>query len=309
MFTLAVDRITRAQYALITRAQALAVGLTDAQISARLRNGTWIEIRPSVYAIAGAPQSWHQVVLASVLAFGCETWASHATAGHLWALKGFDQPDELEVVSTLLSRTRLDGVRGRQSGALFEIDLTWRHKIPTVTAERALIDVSSRLTADRLGRVLDDAMRRRLIDLEELRRCAGRLLPAPGRSMSKVHAVLGARIPGYNPGDSDLETRALRALTAAGLPPPKQQHRIDVRGRKARIDLAYPELMIAIELDSWEYHGRNNLTAFTDDRAKKNDLIAKGWAAPSFTESMTDEYFVSMIRTLFEAAIRRQGAA
>ena len=132
------------------------------------------------------------------------------------------------------------------------------------------------------------------------------LLPAPGRSMSKVHAVLGARIPGYDPGDSDLETRALRALTAAGLPPPKQQHRMVLRGKKVRIDLAYPELKIAIELDSWKYHGGDNYTAFTDDRARKNDLIALGWAAPSFTESMTDEYFVSVIRELHRAAIERQ---
>ena len=127
--------------------------------------------------------------------------------------------------------------------------------------------------------------------------------------MSKVHAVLGARIPGYDPGDSDLETRALRALSAAGLPPPKQQHRIRIDGKPRRIDLAYPDLKIAIELDSYKYHGGNNLTAFNDDRAKKNDLIVKGWAAPSFTESMSDEYFVAMIRTLHDAAIRRQGAA
>jgi hypothetical protein len=192
---------------------------------------------------------------------------------------------------------------------LFDSDLTTRHRIPTVTAERALIDVSSRLTADRLDRVLDDAIRRKLIDLEDFRRCAGRLLPAPGRSMSKVHAVLGARIPGYDPGDSDLETRALRALTAAGLPPPKQQHRMTLNGKKVRIDLAYPELMIAIELDSWKYHGGHNLTAFTDDRARKNDLIALGWAAPSFTESMADEYFVSVITQLYEQAIERQSAA
>lgn len=289
--------------------QALAAGLTDGQIRARLRNGTWIEVRPSVYAIAGAPQSWHQIVLASVLAYGCQAWVGHATATHLWGVKSFDQPERLELVARLGTLIRLDGVRGRRSGALFDSDLTARHRIPTVTAERALIDVSSRLTADRLGRVLDDAIRRRLIDLEEFRRCAGRLLPAPGRSMSKVHAVLGARIPGYDPGDSDLETRALRALTAAGLPPPKQQHRILIDGKKARIDLAYPELMIAIELDSWESYGRNNLTAFTDDRAKKNDLIVKGWAAPSFTESMTDEYFVSMIRKLHDAAIACELAA
>lgn len=304
-----IDRITRLQYALITRAQALAAGLTDGQIEVRLRNGVWIEIRPSVYAIAGAPQSWHQMLLASVLAHGCQSWASHATANHLWALKGFDQPEELELIAHLGTQIRLDGVRGRRSGSLFDSDLTVRHGIPTVSAERALIDVSSRLTENRLGRILDDALRRRIIDLEEFRRCAQRLLPAPGRSMSRVHAALGARIPGYDPGDSDLETRALRALTAAGLPPPKQQHRMLLRGRRVRIDLAYPDLKIAIELDSWKYHGGDNLTAFTDDRARKNDLIALGWAAPSFTESMTDEYFFSVIRELYDAAIARQSVA
>ncbi len=309
MSTRELHRFTRTQFALITRAQALRLGLTEGQIEVLLRNGVWFEIRPSVYAIAGAPQSWHQAVLASVLAYGRDAWASHGTAMHLWRQKGFDQPERLELVSSLASAVRLEGVQGRRSGALFDSDLTVRHGIPTVTAARALIDVSSRLTADRIGRVLDDAVRRRLIDLEEFRRCAQRLLPAPGRSMSKVHAVLGARLPSYHPGDSDLETRALRVLTAAGLPPPRQQHRMMLRGKKVRIDLAYPELKIAIELDSWAYHGGNNLTAFTHDRAKKNDLIAIGWAAPSFTESMSDDYFVSVIRELHDAAIERQSVA
>ena len=82
-----------------------------------------------------------------------------------------------------------------------------------------------------------------------------------------------------------------------------------LNGKKVRIDLAYPELKIAIELDSWKYHGGDNLTAFTNDRARKNDLIALGWAAPSFTESMSDDYFVSVIKRLYEQAIRRQPAA
>ena len=262
-----IDRFTRSQYALITRAQALATGLTDGEIQGLLRRGLWIEIRPSVYAIAGAPQSWHQMLLASVLAIGCDSWAGHGTATHLWTLKDCRQPDQLELVAAdLVHRVRLDGVHGRRSRTLFETDLTVRHGIPTVTAERALIDVSSRFTARELGRVLDDSIRRDLIVLEDFRRCAARLLPAPGRSMSKVHAVLAARLPGYNPGDSDLETRALRALTAAGLPPPRQQYRMVLNGKKVRIDLAYPELKIAIELDSWKYHGGNNLTVFTDDR-------------------------------------------
>ena len=96
---------------------------------------------------------------------------------------------------------RLDGVRGRRSGALFDSDLTVRHRIPTVTAERALIDVSSRCSRPSGSAVCSTTRSAAgCIDLEEFRRCAQRLLPAPGRSMSKVHAVLGARDPRLRPG-------------------------------------------------------------------------------------------------------------
>ena len=209
---------------------------------------------------------------------GCQSWASHATANHLWALKGFDQPEAARAHRAISERSSAStacvvGGPARCS----TVTSRCRHGIPTVTG---------RARAHR--RVL--AAHRRTGSVESSTTpCGGgsstsrssggapsRLLPAPGRSMSKVHAVLGARIPGYDPGDSDLETRALRALTAAGLPPPKQQHRMRPPRPKVRIDLAYPDLKIAIELDSWKYHGGDNLTAFTDDRARKNDLDRAG---------------------------------
>ena len=96
---------------------------------------------------------------------------------------------------------RLDGVRGRRSGALFDSDLTVRHRIPTVTAERALIDVSSRAHG---GSARPCARRRDPAPSSSTSRSSGgvrrRLLPAPGRSMSKVHAVLGRADPRLRPG-------------------------------------------------------------------------------------------------------------
>jgi hypothetical protein len=243
-----LNRIARRQRGLITRLQALACGLTAGQITSRLRNGTWILVRPDVYAVAAAPQSWEQSLLAVTLAAPCA--ASHRSAGHLWPLRGFDQPRQLEVASSHSQFVRLDGVRGHRSRALFDADLTRRRGIATVTAERALIDLSGSLTTKQMGVILDDAIRRRIAGLETFRRCAGRLAPGPGRSMRRVHDVLVLRVPGYNPGDSDLETRALRLLVAAGFPPPRQQFRIRLRTKLARIDLAYPEQKIAIELDS-----------------------------------------------------------
>ena len=299
----ALDRFTRRQYGLITRSQALWCGLSPAQIRTRLERREWLEIRPSVYAVAGAPQSREQVLLAVLLAHGRASFASHATAAHHWRLKNCEQPDEIEVVSSLASEVRLDGVRGHRSGTLFDADCTASRGIPTVTAERSLLDVSGRLSQRGLGVILDDAIQRRLIDLESFRRCAQRLTPAPGRSISRVRKVLEERLPGYSPGESDLETRALRALVSAGLPPPRQQYRMTLAGKKVRIDLAYPEQRIAIELDSWEFHGNGNRTAFDVDKARFNDLLVIGWSPTAFTSTMTDEYLVSVVGELLRRAL------
>jgi hypothetical protein len=302
-----VNRSARKQRGLVTRVQALACGVTAGQIESRLRNGTWLLVRPDVYAIAGAPQSWEQSLLAVTLAAPCS--ASHRSTAHLLALRTFDQPARLEVISSHAQFVRLDGVRGHRSRALFDADLTRRRGVPTVTAERALIDLSGSMTTKHLGLVLDDAIRRKVADLETFRRCAGRLAPGPGRSMRRVHDVLGLRLPGYNPGDSDLETRALRILVAAGFPPPRQQYRVRLRTKVARIDLAYPEQKIAIELDSWEYHGMENRTAFTVDRATTNDLLVIGWAPTRFTPDMTDDYFVDTIQRLWPDECVQPGVA
>ena len=99
------------------------------------------------------------------------------------------------------------------------------------------------------------------------------------------------------------------SLVAAGLPTAAQQFRIRLRTKLARIDLAYPEQKIAIELDSWEFHGRENRTAFTVDRATSNDLLVIGWAPTQFTPDMSDEYFVDTIRRLWPDECSRSGAA
>ena len=65
-----VNRLTRRQRSLISRTQALAAGLTDAQIKALLQQRIWVLIRPGVYAVAGAAPSWEQAVLAVLLSAG-----------------------------------------------------------------------------------------------------------------------------------------------------------------------------------------------------------------------------------------------
>jgi len=60
------------------------------------------------------------------------------------------------------------------------------------------------------------------------------------------------------------------------------------------LDLAYPELMIAIELDGWSVHRWR--TAFDRDRSRKNRLEVHGWMVLQFTSKMPDDEIVDMTR-------------
>ena len=114
-----------------------------------------------------------------------------------------------------------------------------------------------------------------------------------------MHAVLAARWDGYDPGDSDLESRVLRALAAAGLPLPGQQVRVTVGGRRCYLDLAYVEIRLAIEIDSWAYHRFRS--AFDGDRAKGNELLLLGWRVLRLTDAMSDAQVVDDRRRALHA--------
>lgn len=298
---LAPNQIARNQHALITHDQALAAGLSHWQVRRRVRSGEWAVIRPRVYVSGGAPPTWLQSVAAVALSAGAGAWISNETAAVLWALPGVEA-QRIDVLTGLHRRVRLDGVRGHRSGALFTADLTRRHGIAVTSPARTLVDLSASVPHHRLGALLDHGLRSRLITLDALSRCVSRLPEAPGRRTAVVHDLLGDRVSGYDPGDSDLETRVLRVLVGAGMPAPVQQHPVRIGGRTFRIDLAYPEQKLAIELDGWEFH--RSRTAFDSDRSRANLLVAQGWTLIRFTSRSTDDEILACVR-----ACGRSGAA
>lgn len=288
-----LNRIAAAQHSLITLDQAQRCGMATGQIRHRVRSGEWLVARRGVYAVAGAPSTWTQAVAAAVFCLQPSAWASHGTAGRLW---GFDlaAPDAIDVLVDLDRRVKMDGVASHRSGALFTADLTRQLRIPVTSPERTIVDLSASVSVPALGRMLDDALRRRLVRLDRLSSCVARLAKSPGRRPAAVQELLAERLPGYDPGESDLETRVLRALVAAGLPAPVQQHRVRIGGRTFRIDLAFVAVKLAIELDGWEFH--SSRSAFDDDRTRANALVAAGWTLLRFTSRSTDAEIVACVR-------------
>jgi len=211
------------------------------------------------------------------------------------------EADAIDVLVDFDRRVKMAGVHCHRSRALFTADLTRHLRIPLTSPERTLVDLSATVPERALGRMLDDGLRRRTIRLDRLRSCAARLSKSPGRRPTVVQGLLAARLPGYDPGDSDLETRVLRMLVAAHLPAPAQQHRVRVGAQTFKIDLAYPEHKLAVELDGWEFHKAR--TAFDGDRARANLLIASGWTLVRFTSRSSTAEVVGCV----QAVLRQSG--
>lgn len=297
----AAAEVAQRQLGLITYKQAREIGLDRQQIAYRSANRVWERVRPRVYMIRGAPRSWPQVVLSAVLAAGDFAVASHRTAARLWNLP-VELSDRIEITTLLDRRVRIPGVRAHRSGAWDERDLSSVLSIPVTSPARTLADLSTALGADGLARAIDDALRRDILSLSAMHAVAQRFGIAPGRSPKTMRAVLAKRTPGYDPGDSELETRVWETIRDAGLPLPVRRHPISVNGRRYLIDLAYPEQRIAIEVDGFEFHGER--TPFDGDRARQNVIVLAEWKPLRYTSASSPEQIITEVTTaLFGHAV------
>jgi very-short-patch-repair endonuclease len=284
-----VVSVAEGQHGAISTSQVRELGISPKQIHRLIAEGWLVPVRPGVFVLGGL-RTWHQAVMAAVLAAGSGAVASHSTAAVLWGLPGVER-SSTELSTSRPDRRRLEGVRAHRTLAFLGCEHTIRERIPVTTVARTIVDVSGRYSVPQLGRMTDHGLRRGMLRIVDLRKCVAGLAPAPGRHPNKIHRVLRRRLTGYEAGESDLEMRFVRALVGSGLPEPVQQHSVTLGSRRCRIDLAYPDLMIAIEVDGWEFH--RTRTAFDQDRARANDLVVAGWHVLRFTSTMTNEQAVS----------------
>jgi very-short-patch-repair endonuclease len=139
---------------------------------------------------------------------------------------------------------------------------------------------------------LDDALRRRLVTVAQLRRRLGR---AGGRGRSGTALLrdfVDARAGLTRAPESGLETRLLRVLRAAGLPRPAVQHRIG----NYRVDFAYPGARVAIEADGFRWHSTRQ--QWDRDRARRNALTAMGWTVLHVTSTQLREQPEEVVNTI-----------
>ncbi|MGZ4127498.1 MAG: DUF559 domain-containing protein [Actinomycetota bacterium] len=210
--------------------------------------------------------------MTACLAWGSGVVVSHRSAAALWQLAGFE-PGPIEITVPHGLRRKGPGVVHRN--VLSVRDVTTLEVIPVTNPARTLIDVSSVASRDEVEEALDDALRRGLVSMPRLRRSLEEVARRGRPGVRAMRLLLEAREPSSVP-QSVFETRLLRALKRARLPAPVVQHQIRSGGRLvAVVDLAFPDLRLAIEADGYRWH--SGRTRWEHDRARRNNLTLLGW--------------------------------
>ena len=289
------------QYGLVTAEQALQ-RMSRRELDRRVRTGQLERIRPTVYRCEGAPPSWEQQLFGVCLRLGPSAVASHRSAARLWRLEPVIS-DRLEVTVPRGKSARLAGVTVHHA-ALQSGDRTRRFRIPVTSAVMTLIHLATTVGADTLEAALDDALRQRHTTVTQMDRRLKGMAGSGRRQLRVLRRLIHERGPGYAPGESQWEDQSFRWIIAAGLPAPVRQYPVILDRRRRRIDLAYPDLKIAIEFDGWDRHQIRR--RFDDDRARTVDLQLAGWLVLPFTSATLRTVVVDKVR---EARAQRKAAA
>ena len=271
------------QYGMFSHAQAVAAGVSPSTIQRRVDDGSWLRHGHAVYAIGGAPLNFESHVMAAILDAG-EAFASHRTAAYLHGLDGFAARTRVEVVIFDRRGISIPGVTVHRPRIWLPEDKSETRRIPVTSVARSLFDLAATCRRREVEVAFDDALRRGLVSIETIVERLERVRRPGVPGLSRVAALVADRLT--NPmEDSELEAMFRKLLEQAGLPAPVAQNEVrrDDGSLVAEVDFAYPQIRLAIELDSWTYHGGRS--PFEGDRVKQYELYDAGWDCLRFTKS------------------------
>lgn len=267
---LAALDLASSQFGVLHVRQGAELGLNERAISRRLSKG-WRKIHPGVVSIPGHPDTFEQRAMAAHLYAGPDSLLCHHSAGRLHGLDGITNrridvstPRRLRSKDLIVHQRDVTTLRRKHFGPL-----------PATTIDQTLVDLAGVLSETALEVALDSALRKGLTLTERLgsllRLRGGRGVPG----CSRLASLLADRAPQARPSESVVETMLGQLARAHELPRPVPQHVVTIPGSPdIRVDFAYPQLMIAIEIDSVRWH--SGLRAIHRDNRRQNMLAARG---------------------------------
>ena len=262
-----------------------ALGMTRSHLRTLVRDHRIRSLFRSVYVDTATPDTRDLRTFALTLVLPPHGVICHCSAAWALGIDAFQPKDRFLLTPQCMvphstSRSRHSGVRCIQ-GYLPDADVMIVNGLPLTTASRTTVDLMRTLRRPYALSVADAMVRAELVTIAQLARRIRRLKHFPGIIQARdLLRLIDPRAE--SPGESWLRLR----LVDAGFPFPRPQYEvIDHRGRViARIDLAYPEIRLAMEYDGAAYHSHEEDRSHDEER---RDLLtdAYGWRFEPATKS------------------------
>ena len=261
------------QDGVFTRAQARTCGWSDDAIDRRLVSGEWIPALPSVRAVfqhASIGRTYASMRWAAVLAVGepCALGLDSAATEWGWC----HDPGPVTVVVGPGRTPRVAGVHVKRL-TLADRDVVRLHGLPVTSRARTVADCLRFLPARRAQAVFDRSQQRGGPEVDDV----ALLLPRGGAGVRQARQLLRAA----DGSAFEAERLAGKLLRGNGISGWHANYAVVLAGRRIVIDIAFPGVRLAIEVDGWAFH--HEVDRFQRDRERQNLLIAHGWRVLRFT--------------------------
>lgn len=262
-----------------------------AQLRWAVHKNTWIRAHHGIYLAGGEPPSEVESALALR-----EITGGVAAGGLAGVLHGLDAVTATgHVVTVPLGGSQRDGVQRRQ---LTPSDIELVEGIPCTTPTRTLTDLAAALNDRQWEWALESALRQRLCTVAQLETALERRRVGNPR----MRRILDSRPPGAPPTESLLETLAVQLIRDNGISAPLRQVEVvdDWNHFVARVDLAWPDLGVFLELD-----GQHHRHQPVHDARRETAVVAStGWLPGRFTWTEVTRHPVATARRI-EALLDR----
>jgi hypothetical protein len=260
------------QHGIVARWQLLELGFSRDQVKRRMGRDLH-RLHQGVYAYGHRSISVESRWIAATLAFGPRAVLSHRSAAQLWGLLPR---------SSIAPEVTRPGHVGRphlvaRQGLVLPDEIGRERGIPVTSVPRTLFDLAATRSEREVERAWNEVELRGYTDALSVLDLVDRY---PGRRGTLLLARLaGDKTLGIT--RSELEEAFLGLVDRFGLPRPRLNAHLAVRGRFFEIDCLWEDRRVAVELDGAKAHG--TIRALNRDRERDRILAAEGYTTTRIT--------------------------
>ena len=270
-----VDRrlaeVAARQHGVVSLPHLLDLGLSRQAVARRASAGRLHRVHRGVYTVGHRRVTREGNWLAAVLTYGPGALLSHRSALALHGARP-DNRSLTDITVPLASARSRTNIRAHGSRALEANDRTTVDGIPCTSLPRSVLDSAPALGLKGTKRAVEQAEILRVFDLRDF----GELLArAAGHRGTPVLAAVLSALHEPDCTENDYEAAVLSLVRSAHLTEPICQAPMVLGGEPVRIDFLWPVERVALEADSYEFHGTRQ--AFERDRRRDQLLRLAGY--------------------------------